>query len=70
MNAEQMLSQNGTIHNIAKNIDRVINALEYVESDKDVEYKPAAVIKICIDQLKANLSVMNRELGCDWPENK
>lgn len=70
MNAEQMLSENGTIHNIAKNIDRVINALEYVESDKDVEYKPAAVIKICIDQLKANLSVMNRELGYDWPENK
>ena len=51
-------------------IDRVINALEYVESDKDVEYRPAALIKICIDQLKANLSVMNHELGCDWPENK
>lgn len=66
MNAEQMLSENGTIHNIAKNIDRVINALEYVESDKDVEYRPAALIKICIDQLKANLSVMNHELGCDW----
>lgn len=70
MNAEQMLSENGTIHNIAKNIDRVINALEYVESDKDVEYRPAALIKICIDQLKANLSVMNHELGQDWPENK
>ncbi|WP_445439511.1 hypothetical protein [Citrobacter portucalensis] len=70
MNAEQMLSENGTIHNIAKNIDRVINALEYVESDKDVEYRPAALIKICIDQLKANLSVMNHELGCDWTENK
>jgi hypothetical protein len=70
MNAEQILSENGTIHKIAMDIDRVINALEYAESDQDVAYKPAALIKICIHQLKENLSVINRELGCNWPENK
>ncbi|PRW43045.1 hypothetical protein CSC04_3745 [Enterobacter roggenkampii] len=51
-------------------IDRVINALEYAESDPDVAYKPAALIKICINQLRDNLSVLNHELGYDWPENK
>ena len=70
MNAEQMLSENGTVHKIAMDIDRVINALEYAESDPDVGYKPAALIKICIRQLKASLCVINRELGSDWPENK
>ncbi|MFZ3614096.1 hypothetical protein ACOYE9_04695 [Salmonella enterica subsp. enterica] len=70
MNAEQAFSENGTIHKIAKDIDRVINALEYVESDKDVEYKPAALIRICIDKLRANLYVINREIGNEWPENK
>jgi hypothetical protein len=70
MNAEQILSENGTIHKIAMDIDRVINALEYAESDQDVAYKPAALIKICIHQLKENLSVINRELGYNWPENK
>jgi hypothetical protein len=70
MNVEQMLSENGTVHKIAMDIDRVINALEYAESDPDVAYKPAALIKICINQLRDNLSVLNHELGYDWPENK
>lgn len=69
MNTEQMLSENGVIHKLAMDIDRVINALEYAESDSDVAYKPASLIKICIDQLKVNLSILNRELGHDWPEN-
>ncbi|MGM8406403.1 hypothetical protein ACS6G7_15095 [Enterobacter hormaechei subsp. steigerwaltii] len=70
MNVEQMLSENETVHKIAMDIDRVINALEYAESDPDVAYKPAALIKICINQLRDNLSVLNHELGYDWPENK
>ncbi|HCL5348213.1 TPA: hypothetical protein N3A45_001472 [Salmonella enterica subsp. salamae serovar [1],40:z35:e,n,x,z15] len=70
MNEEKNLSENGTIHKIAMDIDRVINALEYAEADRDVAYKPAALIKICINQLKTNLSVLNHELGRDRPENK
>lgn len=70
MNAQKLLSENGKIHQIAMDIDRVINALEYAESDRDVAYKPAALIKICINQLKTNLSILNREFGYDWPENK
>ncbi|HHA1934814.1 TPA: hypothetical protein ACOEP6_003280 [Enterobacter ludwigii] len=70
MNAETLLSENGTFHQIAMDIDRVINALEYAESDPGTAYKPAALIKVCINQLKSNLSVINRELGYDWPENK
>ncbi|HED1420116.1 TPA: hypothetical protein R4S64_002103 [Kluyvera georgiana] len=69
MNTEQILSKNGTIHKVAMDIDRVINALEYAESDANVAYKPSALIQICINQLKNNLSTLNRELGHDWPEN-
>lgn len=46
MNAQKLLSENGKIHQIAMDIDRVINALEYAESDRDVAYKPAALLKI------------------------
>lgn len=70
MNTEQILSENGIIHKVVVDIDRVINALEYAESDFNVAYKPAALIMICINQLKTNLSILNRELGYDWPENK
>ncbi|MBJ9163367.1 hypothetical protein I5485_13105 [Citrobacter farmeri] len=70
MNAEEIFSENGSVHKIAMDIDRVINALEYAESDPDVAYKPAALIKICITQLRKNLSVINHQFGCDWPENK
>ncbi|HDS4641640.1 TPA: hypothetical protein QHU22_000409 [Enterobacter asburiae] len=70
MNIETLKSENGTIHQLAMDIDRVINALEYAESDPGVAYKPAALIKICINQLKKNLSTINHELGYDWPENK
>jgi len=70
MNTETLKSENGTIHQLAMDIDRVINALEYAESDPEVAYKPAALIKICINQLKKNLSVLNNDLGHDWPENK
>ena len=70
MNTETLMSENGTIHNLAMDIDRVINALEYAESDPNVAYQPAALIQICIKQLKQNLSVLNHELGHDWPENK
>lgn len=70
MSTEQILSENGTIHKVAMDIDRVINALEYAESDADVAYKPAALIQICINQLKKNLSTLNHELGHDWPENQ
>lgn len=70
MNIEKLKSENGTIHQLAMDIDRVINALEYAESDPEVAYKPAALIKICINQLKKNLSTINHELGYDWPENK
>lgn len=52
MNTETLKSENGTIHQLAMDIDRVINALEYAESDPEVAYKPAALIKICINQLK------------------
>lgn len=70
MNIDTIKSENGKIHQLAMDIDRVINALEYAESDNDVAYKPAALIKICINQLKQNLSILNHEFGCDWPENK
>lgn len=70
MNTEQILSENGIIHKVVVDIDRVINAPEYAESDVNVAYKPAALIKICINQLKTNLSILNRELGYEWPENK
>lgn len=70
MNTEKLLSENGTIHKISMDIDRVINALEYAESDRDTAYQPAALIRVCINQLKSNLSTINRELGYDWPENK
>lgn len=63
-------SENGKIHQLAMDIDHVINALEYAESDQGVAYKPAALIKICINQLKRNLFFINQEFGCDWPENK
>ncbi|ENJ0739469.1 hypothetical protein AB0061_000015 [Salmonella enterica] len=69
MSTEQILPESGTIHKIAMDIDRVINALEYAEADRDVAYKPAALIKICINQLKTNLSVLNHELDHDQPEN-
>ncbi|ENO7474826.1 hypothetical protein [Citrobacter amalonaticus] len=70
MNIETLKSENGKIHQLAMDIDRVINALEYAESDNGVAYKPAALIKICINQLKENLSTLNNEFGRDWPENK
>ena len=70
MNIETLISENGKIHQLAMDIDRVINTLEYAESDPDVAYKPAALIKICINQLKQNLSTLNNYIGHDWPENK
>lgn len=70
MNIETLKSENGKIHQLAMDIDRVINALEYAESDNGVAYKPAALIKICINQLKENLSTLNNEFGRNWPENK
>ncbi|BBT89897.1 MULTISPECIES: hypothetical protein [Enterobacter cloacae complex] len=70
MNIETLISENGKIHQLAMDIDRVINTLEYAESDPDVAYKPAALIKICINQLKQNLSTLNNDIGHDWPENK
>lgn len=70
MSTQQLVSENGPIHKLAMDIDRVVNVLEYAESDPDTGYKPAALIQICIDQLKKNLSVINREIGHDWPENK
>ncbi|ASG37865.1 hypothetical protein [Enterobacter roggenkampii] len=70
MNIETLISENGKIHQLAMDIDRVINTLEYAESDPDVAYKPAALIKICINQLKQNLSTLNNDIGYDWPENK
>ncbi|EMA3755116.1 hypothetical protein U2U59_004076 [Salmonella enterica] len=70
MNNEKLLSANGVIHEIAMDLDRVINTLEYAESDSGTAYKPAALIQICINQLKANLSTINKKLGHDWPENK
>jgi hypothetical protein len=51
-------------------IDRVINALEYAEADSSTGYQPAALIQVCINQLKRNLSTINDELGIEWPENK
>ncbi|EHL86497.1 hypothetical protein FOC46_18565 [Citrobacter portucalensis] len=70
MSIETLISKNGKIHQLAMDIDRVINALEYTESDPEAAYKPASVIKICINQLKKNLSTLNNEIGQDWPENK
>ncbi|ENH3197313.1 TPA: hypothetical protein QCJ53_002466 [Enterobacter roggenkampii] len=70
MNIETLISENGKIHQLAMDIDRVINTLEYAESDPDVAYKPAALIKICINQLKQNLSTLSNDIGHDWPENK
>ena len=67
MNIETLISENGKIHQLAMDIDRVINTLEYAESDPDVAYKPAALIKICINQLKQNLSTLNNDIGHDWP---
>ena len=66
MSTQQLVSENGPIHKLAMDIDRVVNVLEYAESDPDTGYKPAALI----NQLKKNLSVINREIGHDWPENK
>lgn len=65
MNEEKNLSENGTIHKIAMDIERVISALEYAESDAGTAYKPAALIQICIDQLKVSLSQINCNLGHD-----
>jgi len=70
MSTQQLVSENGPIHKLAMDIDRVVNVLEYAESDPDTGHKPAALIQICINQLKKNLSVINREIGHDWPENK
>ncbi|HED6343786.1 TPA: hypothetical protein R5X43_004751 [Escherichia coli] len=70
MSTQQLVSENGPIHKLAMDIDRVVNVLEYAESDPDTGNKPAALIQICINQLKKNLSVINREIGHDWPENK
>lgn len=70
MSTQELVSENGPIHNLVMDIDRVVNALEYAESDPDTGYKPAALIQICINQLKRNLSVINKEIGHDWQENK
>ncbi|MEP9058785.1 MULTISPECIES: hypothetical protein [Enterobacter cloacae complex] len=70
MNIETLKSENGTIHQLAMDIDRVINALEYAEPDPGIACKPAALIQMCIKQLKENLSTLNNEFGSDWPENK
>ena len=70
MSTQQLVSENGSIHKLAMDIVRVVNVLEYAESDPDTGYKPAALIQIFINQLKKNLSVINREIGHDWPENK
>ena len=55
MSTQELVSENGPIHNLVMDIDRVVNALEYAESDPDTGYKPAALIQICINQLKRNL---------------
>ena len=70
MKNENFLSEGGTLHKCAMDIDRVVNALEYAEADREVCYKAAALIQVCINQLKKNLSTINTELGYDWPENK
>lgn len=70
MSTQELVSENGPIHNEVMDIDRVVNALEYAEFDPDTGYKPAALIQICINQLKRNLSVINKEIGNGWQENK
>lgn len=70
MNNEKLFSHNEVIHDIAMDLDRVINTLEYAEADSNTAYKPAALIQICINQLKANLSTINKKFGHGWAENK
>ncbi|EDW3873152.1 hypothetical protein YQ06_003044 [Salmonella enterica subsp. diarizonae] len=65
MNNEKLFSDSAVIHGIAMDLDRVINTLEYAEADPETAYKPAALIQICINQLKANLSTINQKIGHD-----
>ncbi|EIJ9585555.1 hypothetical protein LI548_005174 [Salmonella enterica] len=65
MNNEKLFSYSAVIHGIAMDLDRVINTLEYAEADPGTAYKPAALIQICINQLKANLSTINQKIDHD-----
>lgn len=67
---ENIFAENGVLHKCAMDIDRVINALKYAEADRDTGYQPAALIQVCINQLKKNLSTINDELGNKWSENQ
>lgn len=70
MTSETLLSENGIIHKLVLSMDRVINTLEYAESDQDTGYKPASLIRVCINQMLSDLRTLNNEVGSDWSENK
>lgn len=70
MTNETLLSENGAIHSLVMSMDRVINTLEYAEKDIDTGYKPASLIRVCINQMLRDLQVINDLVGADWPENK
>jgi len=70
MTNENPLSENGIIHKFVLSMDRIINTLEYAESDQDTGYKPASLIRVCINQMTSDLHSLNKKVGSDWPENK
>ncbi|EAW9499895.1 hypothetical protein QW46_17640 [Salmonella enterica] len=70
MNINAINHNAGAIHKVALDIDTVINALEYAENDNEISNKLSSLIKICVNQLKNNLSTLNHESGFDYQENK
>lgn len=52
MSIETLILENGEIHQLAMNIDRVINVFEYIRPDPGAAHRPASVIRVCTNQLK------------------
>ncbi|HIG0279539.1 TPA: hypothetical protein ACX662_005283 [Klebsiella aerogenes] len=70
MNINAINRGTGVIRKVAVDIDTVINALEYAENDAEVSNKLASLIKVCVAQLKTNLSTLNHEVGLDCQEGE
>lgn len=70
MNINAINHSTGAIHKVALDIDTVINALEYAEKDNEISNKLSSLIKICINQLKNNLSTLNHEVGFNYQEDE
>lgn len=70
MNNQLNEIQQKTLRELSLGMELVINSLSLAESDKGNSISSASVIRLCINRLLKDASLLNDEFGSDWPENK